>query len=71
MAASSPAGPPDRDRALIKHWQGMVHRADRNNVFCQCRHCQYEWVASARTASCPQCASPDVERIACWQFPDG
>ncbi len=62
---------PDSDRALTQAWQRMIRTADRHNIFCRCRECHYEWVDSSRAAPCPKCGSPRIERVACWQFPDG
>ncbi|NET36751.1 MAG: hypothetical protein F6K19_32775 [Cyanothece sp. SIO1E1] len=50
-------------------WQARLAEANRNNIFCHCRCCDREWVASAHV-SC-ECGSKNVEYIACWQFPDG
>lgn len=62
---------PESDRARLQRWQRAIRIADRRNVFCHCRHCQAEWVDSSRQAPCLQCGSLSVERIPCWQFPDG
>ncbi|MGB0560823.1 MAG: hypothetical protein ACPGVO_03350 [Spirulinaceae cyanobacterium] len=56
--------------AELAEWQRRLAEANRRNVFCHCRQCGQEWVASGREA-CPHCGSLDVEAIACWQFPDG
>lgn len=58
------------DNALLREWQYQIERANRNNVFCHCRECDREWVDSNSRAACPNCGSSNVERIACWQFPD-
>ncbi|MEL6222514.1 MAG: hypothetical protein AAFR31_07725 [Cyanobacteria bacterium J06627_8] len=54
----------------LAEWQRCLKEANRNNVFCHCRQCDSEWVASEKEA-CSRCGSLDVEAIACWQFPDG
>ncbi|MCG9891300.1 MAG: hypothetical protein MH252_09505 [Thermosynechococcaceae cyanobacterium MS004] len=54
----------------LHQWHRGIAEANRNNVFCHCRSCQAEWVASGPTA-CTVCSSKDVEFILCWQFPDG
>ena len=46
----------------------IIADLNQHNVFCHCRDCDREWVASQ-----PQrciCGSNQVEAIACWQFPD-
>lgn len=53
----------------LVEWQRVLDAANRNNVFHHCRKCDEEWVASAEE-SC-RCGSKSVERILCWQFPDG
>jgi len=53
----------------LKEWQQSLEEANRHNVFCHCRACDYEWVAS-KPEPCV-CGSKSVEHIACWQFPDG
>ncbi|MEM8544502.1 MAG: hypothetical protein AAGF66_11020 [Cyanobacteria bacterium P01_H01_bin.119] len=53
----------------LRQWQAGLAEANRNNIFCHCRDCDREWVASSEVP-CP-CGSPRVEYIACWQFPDG
>lgn len=60
-----------REDALLREWQAQIEQANRNNVFCHCRDCDREWVDSDSRAACPYCRSSNVERIACWQFPDG
>ncbi len=54
----------------LAEWQRCLAEANRNNVFCHCRQCNEEWVASGKEA-CHHCGSLNVESIACWQFPDG
>ena len=51
-------------------WHRRLAEASRNNVFCHCRQCGEEWVASEQEA-CHHCGGLEVEAIACWQFPDG
>ncbi|MGF1600981.1 MAG: hypothetical protein ACFCU8_02995 [Thermosynechococcaceae cyanobacterium] len=53
----------------LQNWQQGLAEANRHNVFCHCRRCDREWVASAPVPC--ECGSADVESIACWQFPDG
>ncbi len=47
----------------------VVAELNQHNVFCHCRQCDREWVASKPTPCV--CGSSRVEAIACWQFPDG
>lgn len=61
---------PEPDTALIHEWQGKITEANRHNILCHCRHCNYKWIDSHFDATCCQCGGSDVERIACWQFPD-
>ncbi|WP_072620484.1 hypothetical protein [Spirulina major] len=58
------------DRDLTDQWRDKIRRANRNNIFCHCRTCGEEWVASDGDGPCI-CGSRDLEAIACWQFPDG
>ncbi len=30
----------------LKEWRQSLEEADRHNIFCHCRACDYEWVAS-------------------------
>ncbi len=53
----------------IESWKAKIERANRNNLFHHCQDCGYEWVAS-EPQTC-RCGSSRIERIACWQFPDG
>ena len=53
----------------LSDWQQRLEEADRHNIFCHCRDCDAEWVASKPEAC--QCGSKNVEHLACWQFPDG
>jgi hypothetical protein len=53
----------------LQAWRLSLQEANRNNIFCHCRRCHREWVASDQVACL--CGSKDVEYIACWQFPDG
>ncbi|MDJ0714549.1 MAG: hypothetical protein QNJ54_10055 [Prochloraceae cyanobacterium] len=61
---------PSLDPFQLKEWQLKIKTANRNNIFCHCHHCGYEWIDSSFEASCPNCDSTKVERISCWQFPD-
>jgi hypothetical protein len=54
----------------LAEWQRCLAQANHNNVFCHCRQCEAEWVASGKE-TCHHCGSSNVEAIACWQFPDG
>lgn len=54
----------------LVQWQAAIAEANRNNVFCHCKTCNREWVASSAEVIC-ECGSRDIEAIACWQFPDG
>jgi putative hemolysin len=71
---NSPENYPDNSQQLtpeeLQEWQEKIAVANSNNIFCHCRQCGYEWVGNDRDRCC-QCSSEDVERIACWQFPDG
>ncbi|KAM3092085.1 hypothetical protein ACKFKG_23550 [Phormidesmis sp. 146-35] len=53
----------------LYEWQRSLEEANRHNIFCHCRKCDREWVASKPEACV--CGSKSVEYIACWQFPDG
>lgn len=55
----------------LHNWQLNIAEANRNNIFCHCRQCGYEWVDSVEEVSCDRCGSKNIEQIACWQFPDG
>jgi len=69
-----PSEPPrSSDRSLftsaeLEDWQATLAEANRTNIFCHCRQCGQEWVASTEE-NCP-CGSTSVQHIACWQFPD-
>jgi hypothetical protein len=52
----------------LQQWQAGIEEANQYNVFCHCRHCDREWIASSEVAC--ECGSRDVEYILCWQFPD-
>ncbi|MDX2214623.1 MAG: hypothetical protein SFY66_15135 [Oculatellaceae cyanobacterium bins.114] len=52
----------------LHEWQLALAEADRHNIFCHCRQCDREWVASTQVAC--TCGSTTIEYIACWQFPD-
>ncbi|MEM0981846.1 MAG: hypothetical protein AAGH78_16440, partial [Cyanobacteria bacterium P01_H01_bin.58] len=54
----------------LNQWRFGLQQADDNNVFCHCQMCDREWIASSHDATCT-CGSTKVERISCWQFPDG
>jgi len=50
-------------------WQLRIQAANQNNLLHHCRKCDREWVASVEEFC--SCGSKSVERLACWQFPDG
>ncbi|MBD2462856.1 hypothetical protein H6G89_17590 [Oscillatoria sp. FACHB-1407] len=52
----------------LREWQLALAEADRYNIFCHCRKCDREWVASTQVPC--TCGSTNIEYIACWQFPD-
>jgi len=54
----------------LAEWRRRFDEANRANVFCHCRQCDEEWVASKKEP-CHHCGSLNVQAIACWQFPDG
>ncbi|BAY89051.1 MULTISPECIES: hypothetical protein [unclassified Tolypothrix] len=54
----------------LQQWYQGLKDANRNNIFCHCRACGYEWMDSRFDATCTQCNSQDVESISSWQFPD-
>ncbi|MEH1913378.1 hypothetical protein [Nostoc sp.] len=58
------------DSSQLQQWYQGIEMANRNNIFCHCRSCSYEWVDSVMDAVCSKCGSKDVEYISCWQFPD-
>ncbi|MFB2769163.1 hypothetical protein ACE1AT_07685 [Pelatocladus sp. BLCC-F211] len=51
-------------------WYQDIDNANRNNIFCHCRACGYEWMDSKKEATCVKCGNKDVESISAWQFPD-
>ena len=53
----------------LHKWQQGLEEANQHNIFCHCRACDREWVASKLEACV--CGSKSVEHLACWQFPDG
>ncbi|MEH1808108.1 hypothetical protein [Nostoc sp.] len=59
-------------QTLLNYNSGIkvCEMANRNNIFCHCRSCSYEWVDSVMDAVCGKCSSKDIEHISCWQFPD-
>jgi hypothetical protein len=52
----------------LQQWQASIEEANRHNIWCHCRLCDREWIASVHTPC--ECGSRNVEYIACWQFPD-
>ena len=61
---------PEQDTSLLREWQLKIEVANRNNIFCHCLSCGFEWVDSYFDVACSSCGSSNVERISCWQFPD-
>lgn len=59
-----------QETSLLKAWQEKIEVANRNNIFCHCRACNYEWVDSSTQEICPICRNSNIEKISCWQFPD-
>ncbi|MGL5083445.1 MAG: hypothetical protein ACRC8A_18350 [Microcoleaceae cyanobacterium] len=57
-------------QTLIQTWQASIDEANQNNVFCHCHSCHSEWIDSGEDQPCPDCGNLQIERIACWQFPD-
>jgi Zn finger protein HypA/HybF involved in hydrogenase expression len=55
---------------LVQQWHQGIKDANRNNIFCHCRACGYEWIDSTFDVTCIKCTSKDVESISSWQFPD-
>lgn len=53
----------------LQKWLNQIAQANHHNIFCHCRDCHQEWIASDLDSHCP-CGSYNVERIPCWQFPD-
>lgn len=66
MSNSFPFQKPDE----LQEWYYNIEQANRNNVFCHCRACDYEWVDSSKYVMCKKCSSKEIETISCWQFPD-
>ena len=64
MSDSNPQLTPNE----LEEWQTKIEIANLHNIFCHCRHCDKEWVAS--TYEICSCGSKEVEHILCWQFPD-
>ncbi|HIK15398.1 MAG TPA: hypothetical protein IGS53_08975 [Leptolyngbyaceae cyanobacterium M33_DOE_097] len=61
--------PPALTPQELAKWQFHLRQANDNNIWCHCRQCEYEWVASDFVA-CDRCGSRNVQHIPCWQFPD-
>lgn len=61
---------PEFQEKLLESWRLKIEVANRNNIFCHCRICGYEWVESKDDAICSNCGSKSVQKILCWQFPD-
>lgn len=68
-SANSPEPPSHFTPEEMAEWRRRLAEASRNNVFCHCKTCDREWVAS-QVEPCV-CGSKAVEHILCWQFPDG
>ncbi|NER48682.1 MAG: hypothetical protein F6J92_18695 [Symploca sp. SIO1A3] len=60
----------EQNTSLLREWCSKIEIANRNNIFCHCRSCGYEWVDSSFGVVCSNCGSHNVEQISCWQFPD-
>jgi hypothetical protein len=60
--------PPQLTPEERQEWQLIIAAANLHNILHHCRQCDREWVASVAEAC--QCGSSNIERIACWQFPD-
>ena len=54
----------------LRDWRLKIAEANRNNIFCHCHNCGYEWVDSFEKVPCRSCGSKNVESLLCWQFPD-
>ncbi|MBD2022658.1 hypothetical protein H6F43_20965 [Leptolyngbya sp. FACHB-36] len=52
----------------LREWQRRIQQANEYNIWCHCRRCDREWIASDYVGCA--CGSQDVEDIPCWQFPD-
>jgi hypothetical protein len=65
MADSSSQFTPDE----LEAWQQALGIADRNNILHHCLQCDRQWVATY-DKTCV-CGGDRLERIPCWQFPDG
>jgi hypothetical protein len=61
---------PFPDDSQLRDWHLNIQKANRNNILCHCRNCDYEWVDSHNDVACCRCGSQDVENVSCWQFPD-
>jgi len=61
---------PFSDSSQLHEWHQGIKDANRNNIFCHCRACDYEWMDSVFDATCIKCNSKDIESISSWQFPD-
>jgi anaerobic ribonucleoside-triphosphate reductase len=61
---------PYKNDLQLREWYQGIAMANRNNIFCHCHSCGWEWVDSSTDAVCSKCNSADVEHISCWQFPD-
>ncbi|WP_081402946.1 hypothetical protein [Scytonema hofmannii] len=61
---------PFQNKSQLHEWHTGIRMANRNNIFCYCRRCGYEWVDSSVEVVCTKCSSKDVEHVCCWQFPD-
>ena len=60
-----------QEELLLRQWRGKITTANRNNIFCHCGQCGYEWIDSFADVYCQRCGNKKVEYIPCWQFPDG
>lgn len=60
--------PSQLDPNQLQQWQQGIAEANRYNIWCHCKACDREWVASEQEVCA--CGSQKVEYICCWQFPD-
>lgn len=68
ISPDEPLGDINKFDTELDEWRKKIEMANRHNIWCHCRQCDREWIASARV-DCV-CGSKDVEAVVCWQFPD-
>jgi hypothetical protein len=61
--------PPHLTPTEYAQWQATLAEASRNNIWCHCRQCDREWVASTTAETCT-CGSQNIQYVHCWMFPD-